>query len=233
MNGEKETHLIKKYISNLYSFLRKHKWIIVALILGLFVLADYYDLRLLVGWGIFSKQFKPNPVEAIVAILLLLTLFETLKTNKESARQTELTLRPYMRLSWDTTQIGNNRRAQGITDTCIVVSNSGKGLMRQVKYNVEVDGEKVAVRNHALITSNNPPTNMVYDDSNNKAGAALGCRNDNDFEKKNDEIIRKSKIKIYGSYRDIEGGKYSFSFESDTNEQSWFREKYRQQLSNR
>lgn len=221
-------------MKNLISFSYKWRWMILVVILIVIIVTifDYYDFGVATGWGFFSKQYKPNPIEGVVAVFLILTLFATWQTSKEALRQTELTLRPYMRLSWNTTQIGSNRRPQGITDTCIIVSNNGKGLMRRVKYNVEVDGKKVSVRNHALIVSNDS-TNMVYDDAKNKTGAALGCRNDPDFDIKNNEIIQKSNIKIYGSYRDIEGGRYSFSFESDPNEQSWFHEKYRQQLTNR
>lgn len=225
-----ESLKIREGIAKCFNFVKTRKWVILSFLVALSIL-DYYDFGLAVGWGVFSKQFKPNPVEAIVAIFLLFTLFETWKATKESLRQTELTLRSYMRLNWDSTQIGDNRRAQGITDTCIVVSNNGKGLMRLVKYNVEVDGKKVGVRNHSIIVSGTS-INMVYDDADNDAGAALGCRNDGAFSEKNNEIIKQSKIKVYGSYRDIEGGKYAFSFESDVNEQSWFKERYRQQLTN-
>lgn len=222
---------IKGNLVSLVSCLSRWRWPILIL-LTVIAIIDYCDSGFAVGWGLVSRQNKTNLIEVIVAMLLLLTLYETWKSRKEALRQTELTLRPYLRLSWNTTQIGDNRRAQGITDTCVVVSNNGNGLMRQVKYNVEVNGETVAVRNHTLIVSHDS-TNMVYDDAKNKAGAALGCRNDESFNKKNNEIIKESKIRIYGSYRDIEGGKYSFSFESDTNEQSWFHEKYRQQLTNK
>lgn len=221
----------KEFLKKLVQYIKIRKWILLGLFLVLIAI-DYYDLSIFVGWGIFSKQYKPNPIEAIAAAFLLLTLVETWKTTKEALRQTELTLRPYMRVNWDSTQIGDNRRAQGITDTCIVVSNNGKGLMRLVKYNVEVDSKRVGVRNHSIIVAGTS-TNMVYDDSKNEAGNVLGCRNDNNFSQKNNEIIKTSKIKVYGSYRDIEGGKYAFSFESDISEQSWFKERYRQQLTNR
>jgi len=133
-----------------------------------------------------------------------------------------------MRLAWVTKQIEENRTAQGIIDTCIVVNN-GNGLMRQIKYHVKVDGRQVNVRNHSLISPGSP-TNMVYGNTNNRD---LGCRNDVSFDRKNNEIIKESKIEVSGSYRDVEGGRYHFWFVSDVSQQSWFREKYRQQLRNR
>lgn len=195
----------------------------------LIILLDYYDLNIVVGFGIFSKYFKPNPVEGIVVVLLVLTFWETLKTRMETIRQTEVSLRPYLRISWETSQIGDNRRGEGLTDSCIVVSNNGNGLMRKVKYSVSVDSKKVAVKNHSLIIPGDN-TNMVYDDADNKAGVVLGCRNDMDFTDKNKKIIQNSKITISGSYRDVEGREYRFSFISDTKEQSWFAEKYIQSL---
>jgi len=139
--------------------------------------------------------------------------------------------RPYLRLAWVTTQVGDNRRKQGITDTCIVVTNSGSGTMRSVKYNVEVNGNKIGVRNHSIIDVRSS-TNMVYDDITNKEKEALGSRNDNSFEEKNNEIIKTKKITVNGSYRDENGKKYTFGFITDSSEQSWFKEKYRQKIIN-
>lgn len=223
---------LKKFFIHLLKIINRYWQVVLFILLFLYSIVDYYDFHIAIGYGLLSKLNKPNPVEAFTALLLIFTLYETIKTRKEAVRQTEVTLRPYMRLSWETNQLGDNRRAQGITDTCVVVSNNGNGLMRLVQYNVDVNGKKIDVRNHTLIVSNSS-TNMVYDDLKNKEGAALGCRNDKEFDKKNNEIIKTNKIHIYGSYRDIEGREYSFSFESKLNEQSWFGEKYRQQLKNK
>ncbi|MCL4363742.1 hypothetical protein M1328_00720 [Patescibacteria group bacterium] len=209
-----------------------HWQIVLFILLLVYSIVDYYDFHIATGYGLLSKLNKPNPVEAFTALLLIFTLYETIKTRKEAVRQTEITLRPYMRLSWVTTPSGEDRIPQGITNTCITVSNNGNGLMRRVQYSVEVNGKNVGVRNHALIIPNSS-TVMVYDDLTNKLGPVLGNRNDINFEKRNNEIIKTSEIKIYGSYRDIEGRKYRFSFISDAKEQSWFREKYIQQLTNK
>lgn len=220
---------IKEKLASLSIFLYKWKWLIF-LVIAVIGVVDYYDFGVAIGWGIFSKQNKTNPLEGMVAIFLLLTLIETWKTSKEALRQTELTLRPYMRLAWDATQVGQNRTAQGITDTCIVVVNNGKGLMRQVKNRVKVDGKEVKVRNHSLISPSPNGTIMVY---GNTKSRDLGCRNDVSFEKKNNKIIKEKTIEVSGYYRDVEGGRYHFSFVSDVSQQSWFREQYRQQLRNR
>ena len=219
---------IKEGLANLLSFYRRWKWQILVFIVAIAII-DYCDFGLAVGWGLLSRQHKTNLVEAIVAILLLLTLYEIWKASKESLRQTEVTLRPYMRLSWDTTQTGDNRKAQGITDTCIVVTNNGNGLMRQIKYHIKVDGKQVNVRNHSLISSGSS-TNMVYGNTNNRD---LGCRNNVSFNRKNNKIIKENKIEVSGLYRDVEGGRYHFWFVSDASQQSWFREERRQQLRNR
>lgn len=202
--------------------------IILFVLLFIYSIIDYYDFHIATGYGLFSKLDKPNPIEAFTALLLIFTLYETINTRKEAVRQTELTLRPYMRISWDAGIIGDNRRAQGITDTCLVVSNNGNGLMRSVRYKVSVDNKEIGVRNHTLIVPRGN-TNMVYDDDLKNAGeSALGSRNDNDFRDINNKIIKENIVKINGTYRDIEGRQYSFCFISDPSEQSWFREEYRQ-----
>lgn len=218
---------IKKSFIGLFNRILRHWKIILLILLVPYTIIDYYDLHIATGYGFLSKLDKPNPVEAFTALLLVFTLYEAMKTRTEAVRQTELTLRPYMRISWNAGLIGDNRRAQGITDTCIVVSNNGNGLMRSVRYSAEVNGKKVGVRNHTLIVSKDS-TNMVYNDLTNTGESALGCRNDKDFEKKNNEIIKTSSIKIWGTYRDIEGRQYSFCFKSNPAEQSWFCEDYRQ-----
>ena len=226
----------QKQLNDLYqkmpAVIRRYGVVSLLLLIFAISIVDYYDLGVLVGWGWFNKNTSPNLAEVIAAILLFFTFNESLKTNREAQRQTEISVRPYLRLSWVTTQIGDNRRSQGITDTCLVASNNGSGLMRSVKYNILVNGKSVGVRNHAVIVPNTS-TNIVYDDVKNKGGATLGCRNDKDFENKNNIIILNSKIEVSGSYRDIEGGKYVFNFIADTHEQSWFKEKYRQQQTNK
>lgn len=201
---------------------------LIILFLVIFLI-DYCDLGLLVGWGIISKQEKTNLLEVLVALLLALTLYETRRQAKIAFRQTEITLRPYMRLAWDATQVGPNRTAQEITDTCIVVVNNGNGLMRQVKYKVKVNGKEIKVRNHTLISPGSA-TNMVYGDTKNRN---LGCRNDPSFNSRNNRIIKEKTIEVSGTYRDVEGGWYPFKFISDVNQQSWFREEWRQTLKNR
>lgn len=101
--------------------------------------------------------------------------------------------------------------------------------MRKVKYHVKVDGKEVKVRNHSLISPDSP-TIMVY---GNTRSRDLGCRNDVSFNSKNNKIIREKTIEVSGSYRDVEGGRYSYKFISDVSQQSWFREEYRQKLRNR
>jgi len=220
-------------IITLISYIKRHSLLLFATILCLAIIIDYYDLGLFVGFGVFIKHNRPNLVEGITAILLLVTLFETLKTNKESQRQTELTLRPYMRLAWRNDSNSESRENQGIIDTCIQVINNGKGLMRKVHYKVAVDKKSVEVREHALIVADGNPTSMVYKKSLDVSKMVLGSRSRQFFEQlkyKNDEIIKNKKIEISGTYRDVEGREYYFSFVSDRNEQSWFREKYRQNL---
>lgn len=232
MNKQK----IKEKLVNLQNNIIKRRWQILTILFLTVFLIDYFDFGLLVGWGVISRQVKTNLLEVLVALLLAITLYETrmagkaaFKQIKIAFRQTEITLRPYMRLAWDAAQIGPNRTAQGITDTCIVVVNNGNGLMRQIKYKVKVNGKEVKVRNHALISSGSP-TNMVYGDTKSRE---LGCRNDSSFNTKNNKIIKEKIIEVSGYYRDVEGGRYNFSFVSDVNQQSWFKEKYLQTLRNR
>lgn len=210
-------------------FIKKWKVLLITAVLA-YLLIDYYDFGLAVGWGIFSKQYKPNLVEGIVAIFLLLTLWATWRTSREAVRQTEITLRPYMRLSWRNDVNNESREDQGIIDTCIVVSNNGKGLMRKVWYKVEIDNQRVKVRRHPIIIPGDS-TVMVYADS--EEDLKLGCRNKDvfyDCKDINSEIILNKKIRVSGSYRDVEGREYFFEFVSDKSQQSWFRETRRQDL---
>lgn len=90
---------IKESLASLTTYFHKRKRQVLILLLVV-AIVDYCDFGFLVGWGVISRQDKTNIIEVIVAMLLLLTLYETWKASKEALRQTELTLRPYMRLAW-------------------------------------------------------------------------------------------------------------------------------------
>lgn len=223
----------KKRNGKFFKHISANKWIVLALIaVFIYSVIDFYDLKIAIGWGIFSKLFKPNPVEAITAILLFYTLNETIKVRKETNRQTELAVRPYLRIAWNAKANQDDRILQGITDTCIVAINEGNGLMRQVNYNITVNGGKVPVKRHSIIVPH-IPTTVVYGYLAKLPRPILGNRNDKDYLDENNRIIKEDKIIIKGSYRDIEGGSYSFQFDSDPNEQSWFRERFKQDVVNR
>lgn len=220
---------LRKALTKLYEYVFKWRWLLLLPIIVVAVV-DYCDFGLLVGYGLISRQNKTNLLEVFTAAALALTLYETWKASKEALRQTELTVRPYIRLSWDATSIGPNREAQGLVDTCIVVTNDGSGLMRNVNYFVTVDGNRIDVKRHSMISPKSP-TNIVY--SKIDVNKSLGCRNSKTYEEDNNKIIQERKITVKGTYRDIEGGQYNFNFESDSGQQSWFLEKDRQQLINR
>ena len=216
---------IGKALVKLRKYLFKRRRLILALLAGVVIgvaIIDYSDSGFRVGYGLVSRRNKTNLLEVFTAVALLLTLYATWEASKEALRQTELTLRPYIRLSWDATYIGDNRIAQGIIDTCIVVTNNGRGLMRKVNYSVKVNGEEVNVRGHSIISPSSP-TNMVY--GNTDSNRLLGCRNGESYKDENNTIIKREKIVVKGTYRDVEGGQYSFHFVSDVGEQSWFRER--------
>ncbi len=205
------------------------RWILMfCLILAII---DYLDLSLLVGYGVFSRQLKSNFIEGVSTLFLTLTLYFSLKSTKESQRQSLLALRPYLRISWESSFIGENRRREGVSDTCLIVTNSGKGLMRNVQYSIAANNKAVVVKNHSLIDAG-ASTYIVYDDKLNKVGELVGCANDKDKETFNIDVIKNTKITVKGHYRDIEGGRYMFSFITDPAEQSWFSEKYRQEMVN-
>jgi hypothetical protein len=103
--------------------------------------------------------------------------------------------------------------------------------MRNVQYSIAANNKAVVVKNHSLIDAG-ASTYIVYDDKLNKVGELVGCANDKDKETFNIDVIKNTKITVKGHYRDIEGGRYMFSFITDPAEQSWFSEKYRQEMVN-
>jgi hypothetical protein len=214
---------------NFFKFFAGNDWLVVLLVLGAFgvyAYADYLDSSIAVGYGLLSKQFKSTPFEAIAALLLYLTLREARKTRAEAVRQTDLTLRPYLRISWDTTQLPESRVPQGMTDTCVVVSNVGNGLMRSLNYqDVSVSGKSVQVRNHPSLIAGEKQSVVCDTD-----GVILGSRNDPNRQSENDSIARKEAIVVKGTYRDVEGRQYGFCFVSDQTQESWFKEKGKQNL---
>ncbi len=167
----------------------------------------------------------PLWVDILTLILLICASVIAYRAFRESQRQTELEKRPYLRVAWVSEFAGENRRPQGITDSCLVLCNEGRGLMRKIHYRVWLNAMIIPLRQHAIIKPGGQ-TNIVYDDSLNKYGPALGDRNDRDQVNRNNVIIGDNHVSIIikGSYEDVTGKKYQFGFSKNLAEQSWFQE---------
>ena len=160
----------------------------LSLVLGGFLLAiilllvanDYYDKGLFPGWGFLTKTTKSSPFEGFAILFSSLALIASFLAYRESHRQTEISLRPYLRVAWNSSlvKIDQDRYEQGIVDTCIQFINEGRGLMRNVYYEIYIDEKLIPVRNHSLISPSGATT-VVYskttDDMPNLT--PLGVRN--------------------------------------------------------
>lgn len=182
---------------------------------------DYFDLGIWPGINVFKRdQDIAAVVTWFVGVPTLGTLYIAIKAFREQQRQRELDTRPYLRLAWDSNYVGQNRLPQGVTDSCLIAVNEGKGHMRNVIYHAKVGDQEVTLRRHEFIKSGGQ-TMIDYDDLSNQAGPALGNRNDSNFPLKNAEIIKRGGIQIWGSYKDWTGkAEYEFKFVSDPTSQS-------------
>lgn len=208
---------------------------LVVLIFGIYGLLDYWDqwsripIKNLNGLG-----FVNGPEELVLYLTLLTLLISTIENYRlrdityesvgEAKKANELQLRPYLSLHWDSNYVGDNRRQEHITDTCLIVRNDGAGLMKRVSYNIQVNDQEVLVRGHNIITPGKEGSIITYSLSNNNK--LLGDRNDVRNVANNNQLIREGirTARVSGEYADLNGTEYKFSFERDDNEQSWFKE---------
>src|SRR5690242_10065651 len=156
---------IGESIFNLPRFL-----ITVAFILARLASIDFFDLGLHQKWAMVPNGWfhltKPEIYFSFIGnILLLMAFASSLLSNRESRRNTSFQLRPYVRFEWISQSETNDRAEQGIRNTCLVLINDGNGLMRNVKYQVWINGANIPVRNHSIITASGIPTKVVYDKS--------------------------------------------------------------------
>ncbi|MBI4021936.1 MAG: hypothetical protein HY372_01130 [Candidatus Andersenbacteria bacterium] len=204
-------------------------FILLAVLLAALATIDVLDLSLHERWpallrGWFYRDQTDTFFSFIGNTLLLMAFAAALLANREARRGTSFELRPYMRIEWVSDPEPNDRQGQGIRNTCLVLINNGNGLMRNIRYDAYVGGEKVPVRNHSLITTGGHPTKVVY--VQGFMDSPLGDRDSigTEVKAKNDEIVRAGRVAIMGTYEDVDGHTSDFSFESDSSQQSWFRE---------
>ncbi len=207
-----------------------------ALLSAFAAIIDFYDfatnllpanslvLHLFQWLHLFNRKNAGALVTFIVGLPLFITLWESLSSNSESRKQTELQLRPYLSAHWVSGPENNQREGQGIKSTCLKLRNDGLGLMRKVNYEITADTLSVDVRNHSVITPGSS-TWVAY--AENDSTELLGnpsFKEGHAQKAYNDQIIAEVKIVITGSYEDIVGGKYIFKIVSDKDEQSWFKD---------
>jgi hypothetical protein len=226
--GEK-TKIRNRLVKNAeYVFNLPHFLIALAVLLAVAATFDFFDglgsLWPILPTGLFYRDEPGVYFDFIGNTLLLLAFAAALLGNREARRNTSFELRPYLRVAWISKPEPNDRQGQGIRNTCLVLVNNGNGLMRNVRYKVWASGKEVPVRNHSLITKDGTPTKVVY--AKGFMGATLGDRDSvsPENESKNDEIVQAERLAIVGTYEDVDGHTFDFSFESDSSQQSWFRE---------
>jgi hypothetical protein len=195
--------------------------LIAFFLLWIFPWFDYFDLGIWHGINVFQREKDLDAVvDWFVGFPIIITLYLSIQALREQQRQRENNMRPYLRLAWDSRYMGEDRLSEGVTNSCLIAVNEGKGHMRNVIYNARVGETEVALRRHEFISAG-AATSIVYDDLSNQAGPALGNRNDVSFPARNAEIIKKDAIKIWGTYQDWAGkATYEFQFISDPTSQS-------------
>ncbi|MEO6078109.1 MAG: hypothetical protein ABIP54_04945 [Candidatus Andersenbacteria bacterium] len=216
-----------KLVSRWAQYYRENR-ILVCFVIILDILAwiDFLDLGKIswfVGYGILAHKDAAGLIAFWVGAPLVLTLFEAFQANQEAQKQTELEIRPYMRLAWDSGPAENVRNGQGVQSTCLRLVNDGRGIMRQIYYMVKINGKVVQVKNHAIISVGSS-TWVVYMEK--KDIFPLGNPDYSTHIQKvlNDNIISKEKIEIEGTYQNVNEDRYGFRFVSDPSQQSWFKE---------
>lgn len=131
---------LQKILFDLEIFLKQYSfWVLLVIGSWAYAIVDFADLNIIPGYGIFYRSETEPLVTFIVGIPLVLTLWQSFRANIETQRQTELGLRPFLRLQWGLYDRPDYVETNGVRhdviekEYVIILVNEGSGVAVDVR----------------------------------------------------------------------------------------------------